>query len=111
MPKRNREDGTASFWGMARSFLHDYCAKVRGLSPKTVEAYRIALECLIEFIVSGGTPKPKVAFENLERTSLKAWVAWMRDERGYAPKSVRRFAPLLSEYAAARRGKSRMRHS
>ena len=88
MPKRNREDGTASFWGMARSFLHDYCAKVRGLSPKTVEAYRIALECLIEFIVSGGTPKPKVAFENLERTNLKAWVAWMRDERGYAPKTV-----------------------
>lgn len=87
MPKRGK-DGSASFWGMARSFLHDYCPRVRGLSPKTVDAYRMSLECLIEFTVANGTPREKISFEQLERPQLKAWVAWMRDDRGYAPKTV-----------------------
>lgn len=87
MSKRGK-DGTASFWGMARSFLHEYCPRVRGLSPKTVDAYRISLECLIEFTVASGTPKEKISFEQLERPQLKAWVAWMREDRGYAPKTV-----------------------
>jgi len=73
---------------MARSFLHDYCPRVRGLSPKTVDAYRMSLECLIEFTVANGTPREKISFEQLERPQLKAWVAWMRDDRGYAPKTV-----------------------
>lgn len=88
MPKRNNGDGTASFWGMARSFLHDYCMRVRGLSPKTVEAYRISLECAIGFIVRGGTPKAEITFDDFERAKVKEWVAWMRDEKGYAPKTV-----------------------
>lgn len=87
MSKRGK-DGTASFWGMARSFLHEYCPRVRGLSPKTVDAYRISLECLIEFTVASGTPKEKISFEQLERPQLKEWVAWMREDRGYAPKTV-----------------------
>lgn len=88
MPKRSPKDGTASFWGMTRSFLHDYCTKVRGLSPKTVEAYRISLECMIEFIVRAGTPKHEITFDDLARAKLKAWIACMRDEKGYAPKTV-----------------------
>lgn len=88
MPKRNGHDGTASFWGMARSFLHDYCTRVRGLSPKTVEAYRISLECAIGFIVRDGTPKAEIAFDDFERSKVKEWVAWMRDEKGYASKTV-----------------------
>ena len=87
MPKRGK-DGSASFWGMARSFLHDYCPRVRGLSPKTVDAYRMSLECLIEFTVANGTPRETISLEQLERPQLKAWVAWMRDDRGYAPKTV-----------------------
>ena len=87
MPKRGK-DGSASFWGMARSFLHDYCPRVRGLSPKTVDAYRMSLECLIEFTVANGTPREKISFEQLERPQLKAWIAWMRDDRGYTPKTV-----------------------
>lgn len=88
MPKRNGNDGTASFWGMARSFLHDYCTRVRGLSPKTVEAYRISLECAIGFIVRSGTPKAEITFDDFERAKVKEWVAWMRDGKGYAPKTV-----------------------
>ena len=88
MPKRNGNDGTASFWGMARSFLYDYCTRVRGLSPKTVEAYRISLECAIGFIVRSGTPKAEITFDDFERAKVKEWVAWMRDGKGYAPKTV-----------------------
>ena len=88
MPKRNGTDGTASFWRMACSFLHDYCARVRSLPPKTVEAYRISLECLISFVVEGGIPKGKITFDDLKRARLKARTAWMRNVKGYAPKTV-----------------------
>jgi len=88
MPRRDPRCGAASFWGMARSFLHGYCAEVRGLSPKAIEAYRMSLECLVTFIVSTGTRKAEITFDCLERSMLKQWIAWMREERGSSPKTM-----------------------
>lgn len=88
MPKRNPKTGEVSFWSLARSFIHVYCPKVRGLSPRTVESYRISLECLIGYLGRCGIGKKGVAMDCLERDRLKAWVVWMREERGYSPKTI-----------------------
>ena len=89
MVKRDPATGVAGFWGMARSFLHSYCGKVRRLSPKTVEAYRISLECYLGFLAEAhGLEGPDVTFDCFERAFVKEWVAWMSSVRGYSPKTV-----------------------
>ena len=88
MAKR-KADFTADFWGMARSFLHSYMAKVRRASPKTVEAYREALECYLAFLdEEKGVSRSGVDFDHFARPFVKEWVAWMREARGYSPKTV-----------------------
>lgn len=88
MPKRNA-DATPSFWGMARSFLHVHCERTRRMSPKTVEAYRIALECYVSYLAGvEGVARPDVTFDHLERPHVRAWATWMADEAGYAPRTV-----------------------
>lgn len=88
MPKR-KSDGTADFWGMARSYLHVYCKKVRGLSPKTVDTYREALECYLAFLSDEkGVERSSVSFDCFERELLREWLSWMTLAKGYAPKTV-----------------------
>lgn len=89
MAKRDAETGEADFWGMARSFLHSYCPKVRGLFYKTVEAYRISLESFVAYIgEADGASGADVAFDLVDRGHLKGWVEWMSGERKYSPKAV-----------------------
>lgn len=86
---KRKPDLTADFWGMARSYLHGYLRLVRRASPKTVNAYREALECYLSFLAeSRGISRPDVVFDCFERAVYKAWVEWMQSERGYAPKTV-----------------------
>ena len=35
---RRTPAGGASFWQFARDYLHDYCPKVRHMSPTTIQA-------------------------------------------------------------------------
>ncbi len=89
MPKRNNKTNEADFWGMARSFLHSYCPKVRGLSYKTVEAYRISLESFIAYVgEADGATGADVTFDLVDRDHIKGWVSWMSGQRAYSPKTV-----------------------
>ena len=89
MASRVRGTGEPDFWGMARSFLHDWLPRVRGLSWKTVEAYRISLECWLAYLEeSSGRAGADVTFSSVTRESLKGWLRWMREDRGLSPKTV-----------------------
>ena len=97
MPKR-KPDASPSFWGMARSFLHVHCERTRRMSPKTVEAYRIALECYITYLTDvGDVARPDISFDHFERQNVRSWATWMSDVAGYAPRTVAlRLAALRS---------------
>jgi site-specific recombinase XerD len=89
MARRLRGTDEPDFWGMARSFLYDWLPRVRGLSWKTVEAYRISLECWISYLgESSGKSGADVTFGCVTRDSLKGWLRWMREDRGLSPKTV-----------------------
>jgi site-specific recombinase XerD len=86
---RRSKGGEPAFWQFARDFLRDYCAKIRRLSPKTIEAYRIGLECYISYLGDAcGIPRSKVSFEFFDRQSVKGYSKWMQDAKGYAVKTV-----------------------
>lgn len=89
MASRIHGTGEPDFWGMARSFLHDWLPRVRGLSWKTVEAYRLSLECWLAYLEeSSGKAGGDVTFACVTRESLKGWLRWMREERSHSPKTV-----------------------
>ncbi|MEE8722938.1 MAG: tyrosine-type recombinase/integrase [Eggerthellaceae bacterium] len=89
MTRRKQAGDVVRFWTMARDWLHAYLPKVRLASPKTVEAYRTSLECLIGYLESEcGMRREDIGFDAVDRATVKAWVAWMNGPRGYSPKTV-----------------------
>jgi integrase/recombinase XerD len=87
--RRDPKSGAPDLFGFARDYLHAYMPKVRGLSPKTVEAYRISLECFLDYLSdTAHVEREQVGFEHFDRGHLKAWLAWMTDQQHYAPKTV-----------------------
>jgi site-specific recombinase XerD len=87
--RRDPATGDPDFFSFARDYLHVYMPRVRALSPKTIEAYRISLECFLGYLAeTEHVEREHVSFDHFDRQHLKAWLAWMTDHQGYAPKSV-----------------------
>jgi site-specific recombinase XerD len=87
--KRDPNTGAPNFFNFARDYLHGYMRKVQGLSPKTIEAYRISLECFLDYLTqSEHIDRCQVSFDHLQRQHLKAWIVWMAEQRRYAPRTI-----------------------
>ena len=87
--RRDPATGDPDFFSFARDYLHVYMLRVRALSPKTIQAYRISLECFLGYLAeTGHAGREHVSFDHFDRQHLKAWLAWMTDHQGYAPKTV-----------------------
>lgn len=87
--KRDPNTDAPNFWVYARDYLCGYMPKVQGLSPKTIEAYRIALESYLGYLTdTHQVEREQVGFEHFERRYLKGWLVWMTKERRYAPKTI-----------------------
>ena len=87
--KRDSRNSTPNFWGYARNYLHDYMPKVRAMSPKTIEAYRISLECFLGFLViEKHLQRKDISFDHFDRPVLKEWLVWMRETKKYQPKTL-----------------------
>jgi integrase/recombinase XerD len=77
------------FFSFARDYLHTYMPTIRGLSPKTIEAYRISLECFLAFLTDHEhIDRAKVSFDHFGRERLKAWMAWLADDKHYATRTI-----------------------
>jgi len=86
---RRGKGGEPSFWQFARDFLRSYCPKIRRMSSKTIEAYRIGMECYITYLEETyGIKRCDITFENFERQSVKGYSRWMQEIREYSPKTV-----------------------
>ena len=87
--RRDTNTGTPDFYTFARDYLHTYMPTIRGLSPKTIEAYRISLECFLAFLADHEhIGREKVGFDHFDRPHLKAWLAWLADDKHYATRTI-----------------------
>ena len=76
--KRDPRTDAPNFYRFARDYLHAYLPTVQGHSPRTIEAYRISLECFIDYLTDiEHIDRAEVSFDHFERQHLKAWLAWM----------------------------------
>ena len=87
--RRDPETGDPDFFGFARDYLHTYLPKVQQHSAKTIQAYRISLECFLDYLaVHEHVERVGVSFDHFDRQYLKGWLAWMVGDRGYAPNTI-----------------------
>jgi site-specific recombinase XerD len=87
--RRDPDTDAPNFWAFARDYLHAYLPRSRQLSPTTIQAYRISLECFLGYLSEvEHVEREHVTFEHFERAHLKAWLAWMSEQKGYAPKTI-----------------------
>ena len=87
--RRDPETGDPDFFGFARDYLHTYLPKVQQSSPKTIQAYRISVECFLGYLADHEhVDRAGVSFEHFDRKHLKGWLAWMAGARGYAPNTI-----------------------
>lgn len=87
--KRDPDTGAPDFYQLARDYLHTYLPTIAGRSPKTIEAYRISLECFIGYLGNQEhIDRGDVTFDHFDRSHLKAWLTWMSGQQHYAPATV-----------------------
>ena len=87
--KRDPKTGTPDFYTFARDYLHTYLPTVQRRSPKTIEAYRISLECFLHYLADHKHIKrAHVTFDHFDWDHLKGWLAWMTDQRHYASRTI-----------------------
>jgi site-specific recombinase XerD len=87
--KRDPATGAPDFYTFARDYLHTYLPTVARRSPKTIEAYRISLECFLHYLADHQhIERAHVSFDHFDRQHLKGWLAWMTEQRHYAPKTI-----------------------
>ena len=87
--RRDKNTDVADFYTLAREYLRIYMPTVRGLSSRTIEAYRIALECYLAFLVDHEHIERKmVSFNHFDRERLKAWLSWLNADKHYAPRTI-----------------------
>src|SRR6267154_1021636 len=102
--RRDPATGAPDFFSFARDYLHVYMPRVRALSPKTIEAYRISLECFLGYLAEAEhTGREHVSFDHFDRQHLKAWLAWMTEQRHYTPRTRRNRMLLILLYDTAAR--------
>jgi len=87
--KRDPKTGAPDFYTFARDYLHTYLPTVARRSPKTIEAYRISLECFLDYLADRDhIDRAHVSFDHFDRDHLKGWPAWMSDQRHYAARTI-----------------------
>ncbi len=87
-PMNTRPD-EPDFWRVARGWLHHRLSRVRGNSPKTVEACRIGLESYIRWLETmEGVERDDIGFGHFDRAHLGRWAEWMRAGRGYSDRTI-----------------------
>lgn len=87
--RRAPKTGAPDFYTFARDYLHTYLPTVARRSPKTIEAYRISLECFLDYLADRDhIDRAHVSFDHFDRDHLKGWLAWMSDQRHYAARTI-----------------------
>ena len=87
--RRDTKTDAADFFTFARGYLRTYMPTIRGLSAKTIEAYRISLECFLTFLTDHEhIDRTKVSFDHFDRARLKAWLTWLCNDKHYATRTI-----------------------
>ena len=70
--RRDPVTSDPDFFSYARDYLHVYMPRVRALSPRTIQAYRISLECFLAYLAeTGQVEREHVCFDHFDRPTSK----------------------------------------
>jgi site-specific recombinase XerC len=87
--RRDPKTGSPDFYAFARDYLNSYLPTVARRSPTTIQAYRISLECLLDYLAEQhNIERAHISFDHFDRDHLKGWLTWMIDQRHYAANTV-----------------------
>lgn len=87
--KRDPHTDVPNLSQLARDYLHVYLPTIRKLSVKTGQAYRISLECFIDYVTDHHhMDRQHLSFAQFDRHYLKLWLIWMGTEKHYAPRTI-----------------------
>jgi integrase/recombinase XerD len=87
--KKRDSQGGLLFWATARKFIQEELPLIRRASDKTIEAYRISLECYLGFLErEHGVKDRDVSFVHLERRYVQGFAKWMAGVKGYSAKTI-----------------------
>ena len=83
--KRDPETGAPNFFVFARDYLHTYMPTIRGCPRKRSRPTGSAWNASSPTSPSTSTSTArKVSFDHFDRAHLKAWLAWLTDDKHYA---------------------------
>jgi site-specific recombinase XerD len=87
--KKRDSRGGLVFWTAARKYIHEELPLIRRASDKTIEAYRISLECYLGFLKSEhGIQNGNVGFAYFGRQYVQGFAKWMVGTKGYSAKTI-----------------------
>jgi site-specific recombinase XerD len=83
--KKNKDK---NFWIFARKFLHEYMPAIRGLSNKSVAAYKQSLKSYLHFLEEQkAITNESVCFDYFSKNLVVEFIAWLK-ENNYSSKSI-----------------------
>lgn len=79
--KKDNLNSSLVFWDTAKVYLYNYLLDVRKASPNTTAAYQSSLNHYIDYLERHRKcVRKNIAFADFNRDSIKAYMAWMKND-------------------------------
>ena len=88
--RRDPKTGAPDFFTFARDYLHTYLPTIRGALAENDRGIPDQPGMLprLPGRATNTSNAPRSSFDHFDREHLKAWMAWLADDKHYAPRTI-----------------------